>query len=91
MPLQLPQESSLLYVGTASCTTALITSSRQSFQQRRENTPGLEKEQWELVGLQRSDGFVRLGTKSHFLLGQRELRCTIPTLILAPSGHAVTG
>lgn len=71
--------------------TKLITSSGQSFQQRAENSIGLEKEKWELVGLQRLDGFVRLGAKSGFLLGMEERRSTFPTLILAPSGKAVMG
>lgn len=71
--------------------TKLITSSGQSFQQRAENTIGLEKEKWELVDLQRLDGFVRLGTKSGFLLGKEERRGTFPTFILAPSGKAVMG
>lgn len=71
--------------------TKVITSWGQSFQQRAENTIGLEKEKWELVGLQRLDGFVRLGTKSGFFLGKGERRGTFPALILAPSGKAVMG
>lgn len=54
------------------CTTELITSSQQSFQQRAENIIGLEKEKWEQVGLQRSDASVRLRTKAGILLGERE-------------------
>lgn len=68
--------------------TELITSSGQSLQLRAENTTGLEKEKWELVGLQRWDGFVRLGAKSGFPLGKSEWRGTFPTLILAPSVKA---
>lgn len=61
------------------------------FSKKAENTIAWEKLKIELVGFQRLDGFVRLGTKFGFLLQKREWRGMFPTFILAPSGKAVTG
>lgn len=87
VPLQLPQESSSPKVWLASC----AHKAHYLLQQRAGNTTGLEQEKWELIELQQLDGFVKLRTKSGFLLGKTEWSSTFPSLILAPSGKAVMG